>query len=127
MGKRYLIDTNIAIYFLDGHLPPSSLPFLIGIFNQERNMSVITKIELLGWNFPNPNKSAISYAFVDQSNVLPLSEDIVNKTIELRQRYKIKLPDAVIAATAIVFDFTLISRNDKDFSTIHELQYFNPF
>jgi predicted nucleic acid-binding protein len=127
MGKRYLIDTNIAIYFLDGHLPPSSLPFLSAVFNQERNMSVITKIELLGWNFPNPNKSDISYAFVDQSNVLPLSENIVNKTIEIRQRYKIKLPDAVIAATAIVHDFTLISRNDKDFSNIKELQYFNPF
>ena len=127
MGKRYLIDTNIAIYFLDGHLPPSALPFLSVVFNQERNLSVITKIELLGWKFPNPNKSDISYAFVDQSNLFPLSEDIVNKTIELRQRYKIKLPDAVIAATAIVHDFTLISRNDKDFSNINELSYFNPF
>ena len=101
--------------------------FLNTVFNQERNLSVITKIELLGWKFPNPNKSDISYAFVDQSNLFPLSEDIVNKTIELRQRYKIKLPDAVIAATAIVHDFTLISRNDKDFSNINELSYFNPF
>ena len=127
MGQRYLIDTNIAIYFLDGHLPPSSLPFLNTVFNQERNLSVITKIELLGWKFPNPNKSDINHAFVEQSNIFLLTEDVVEQTIELRQRYKIKLPDALIAATAIVHDFTLISRNDKDFSNIKELSYFNPF
>jgi predicted nucleic acid-binding protein len=79
MGKRYLIDTNIAIYFLDGHLPPSSLPFFSTVFNQELNMSVITKIELLGWNFPNPNKSDISHDFVDQSNVLPLRKILLTK------------------------------------------------
>jgi predicted nucleic acid-binding protein len=38
-----------------------------------------------------------------------------------------KLPDAVVAATAIVYNFTLLSRNDKDFSNVQELQYFNPF
>lgn len=127
MGQRFLIDTNIAIYFLDGHLPASSLPLMSRVINQESNISVITKIELLGWKFPNPNKFDITSAFIDYSNIFPLSEDIVAKTIEIRQQYKIKLPDAIIAATAIVFDFTLISRNDKDFSNIKELQYFNPF
>ncbi|MEY4538677.1 MAG: hypothetical protein RLZZ306_434, partial [Bacteroidota bacterium] len=54
-------------------------------------------------------------------------DEIVEKTIEIRRIYKIKLPDALIAATAIVFDLTLVSRNDKDFTQIPELKYINPF
>ena len=59
MGKRFLIDTNIAIYFLDGNLTPSVIVFLQPVINQEINISVITKIELLGWSFPNSNKFEI--------------------------------------------------------------------
>jgi predicted nucleic acid-binding protein len=127
MGKRFLIDTNISIYFLDGNLTPSGIVFLQPLINQEINISVITKIELLGWNFPNSNKSEIHNEFVDQSNVFPLDDEIVEKTIEIRRTYKIKLPDAIIAATAIIFDLTLISRNDKDFTQIPGLKYVNPF
>ena len=127
MGKRFLIDTNIAIYFLDGNLTPSVIVFLQPVINQEINISVITKIELLGWNFPNSNKSEIHNEFVNQSNIFPLDNEIVEKTIEIRRTYKIKLPDALIAATAIVFDMTLLSRNDKDFTQIPELKYINPF
>jgi predicted nucleic acid-binding protein len=127
MGKRFLIDTNISIYFLDGNLTPSGIVFLQPLINQEINISVITKIELLGWNFPNSNKSEIHSEFVDQSNVFPLDDEIVEKTIEIRRTYKIKLPDAIIAATAIIFDLTLISRNDKDFTQIPGLKYVNPF
>jgi tRNA(fMet)-specific endonuclease VapC len=127
MGKRFLIDTNIAIYFLDGNLTPSGIIFLQPLINQEINISVITKIELLGWNFPNSSKSEIHNEFVTQSNVFPLDDEIVEKTIEIRRTYKIKLPDAIIAATSIVFDLTLISRNDKDFTLIPGLKYINPF
>lgn len=127
MGERYLIDTNIAIYFLDGHIPPQSIPFLSEVLNFESNISVITKIELLGWNFPNSEKMEVSNEFVESSTVFLLDHEVVEKTIELRRQYKIKLPDAIIAATAIVFDLILISRNDNDFETISDLKYINPF
>lgn len=64
---------------------------------------------------------------MNQSNVFSLYDEVVEKTIELRRLYKVKLPDAIIAATAIVFELTLISRNDKDFIQIPELKYINPF
>lgn len=127
MGERYLIDTNISIYFLDGHIPPNAISFLSEVLNFESNISIITKIELLGWNFPNPKKMEINQEFVESSSVFPLDNEIVEKTIKIRRKYKIKLPDAIIAATAITFDFTLISRNDKDFENIIELKYLNPF
>ena len=52
---------------------------------------------------------------------------IVAKTIQLRQKQKIKLPDAVIAATALVDGLKLISRNTKDFKNIKGLEIVNPY
>ena len=50
--------------------------------------------------------------------MLPISQEVTLKTIELRKDYKIKLPDALIAATTLVFNFTLVSRNVSDFKKI---------
>ena len=127
MGKRYLIDTNIAIYFLDGVLPPATLPFIQSVLGKECNLSIITKIELLGWSFPNPLKATETTSFVNNSVIFPLSDEVAQKTISIRKLHKIKLPDAIIAATALVYDITLVSRNDKDFASIPFLKYINPF
>ena len=133
MGKNYAIDTNIAIYFLDGVLPPHTLPIMRPIFD-ERNycLSIITQIELLGWPFPDTTKAEYAELFVSNSLILPLSQGVAEQTILLRKAFKIKpnrrtVPDAIIAATAMVFDLTLISRNDKDFKSITGLKYLNPF
>ncbi len=71
-------------------------------------------MELLVW----PNASFVHLQilnlFVKASVVYNLDEAIILKTVELRKTYKIKLPDAIIAATAIVHGLTLISRNLKD-------------
>lgn len=53
-------------------------------------------------------------------------EDIVNQTIAIRKQHKVKTPDANIAATAIVWGFTLITRNIRDFKNIQGLQLVNP-
>ncbi|MFN0174463.1 MAG: type II toxin-antitoxin system VapC family toxin [Saprospiraceae bacterium] len=90
-------------------------------------ISIISKIELLGWRDGSPKQLQNLTDFILDSEVLPLSDTVVDKTIEIRRSQKIKLPDAVIAATAIVHDFTLISRNDEDFRTIPGLKYLNPF
>jgi predicted nucleic acid-binding protein len=54
-------------------------------------------------------------------------DDIVEKTIEVRRLYKLKLPDAIIAATALIYEFALISWNTKDFKNIPELEVINPY
>ncbi|MCB1122913.1 MAG: type II toxin-antitoxin system VapC family toxin [Verrucomicrobiae bacterium] len=64
-------------------------------------------------------------AFVASSIVLPLFDTVVQKTIELRKTHKIKLPDAVIDATAIVYDLTIITRNISDFEKIPGLEVIN--
>jgi len=59
--------------------------------------------------------------------VLDIDNEVVLKTIEIRKSIKIALPDAIIAATALVYDFTLLSRNTKDFKNIPELKLQNPW
>ncbi|MFZ4635107.1 MAG: type II toxin-antitoxin system VapC family toxin [Saprospiraceae bacterium] len=127
MGTRYLLDTNTAIYFLQGVLPASSMPFMQSILDVECNLSIITKIELLGWQFPSVKTESDATDFVGASAILGLTDDIANQVIAMRKNLKIKLPDAIIAATALVHGFDLISRNEADFKSVPGLKLVNPF
>jgi predicted nucleic acid-binding protein len=127
MGERYLLDTNTVIYYIDGNLPIKALDFLDIILAIEGNISVISQIELLSWTPPNPDDYTIVELFVKDTDIFPLTSEIITRTISLRKAHKMKLPDAVIAATALVHDFTLISRNASDFDKIPNLKLLNPF
>ena len=74
----------------------------------------------MGFNSSSAEMQTLE-AFIDVTNVLPLSDIVAQKTIELRKKHKIKLPDAIIAATALAYKLTLISRNIKDFQRIDGL------
>ena len=119
----YLLDTNTVIDYLGGKFSSKAKKALDKIIDEEINLSVINKIELLSFSKVEQNL----VAFVSVSNIYPLDESIVNQTINLRQEYKIKLPDAIIAATALLFEFTLITNNTKDFKKINSLQLINPY
>jgi predicted nucleic acid-binding protein len=97
------------------------------LFLENPNLSVITEIELLGWKRASNGQIEVLKDFIKNSKVLKLDENIKNKAIEVRRNYKIKLPDAVIAATALVYDLELITRNAKDFESIVELRIKNPW
>jgi predicted nucleic acid-binding protein len=123
MGKKYLIDTNIIIDYLGNKLPAKAKHLLDNIIDQEINLSVINKIELLGFTHPEPFLSD----FVSYANIYHLTDDVVDKTIELRKKHKTKLPDAIIAATAICNNLTLITHNIKDFSKIKNIKAIDPY
>ena len=63
---------------------------------------------------------------MQDSTILTLNDDIVEVCIEIRKNHKTKLPDAIIAATAIVYDLVIITRNTSDFSKIKDIQVLNP-
>lgn len=65
-------------------------------------------------------------SFVQSVEVLPLDEPVIQQTILLRQQHRIKLPDAIIAATALAHDLPLLTRNTSDFRAVPELQVLNP-
>jgi len=126
MAERYLIDTSAIIKYLNEIFPAPGISFLDGVLNEESSISFITEIELQVWNPPNPEDLNVYQSFVAQSNILEIDRAIVQETIRIRKAHKVKLPDALIAATAIIYDRTLIADNDKDFKRIPELKYINP-
>ena len=117
MGKKYLLDTNVVLDFMGRKLPEKSKKFVAEVVDKQINISAINKIELLG--FENVEKNLI--AFVSFAEIYPIDDEIIDITIDLRKKYKIKLPDTIIAATAIAYNFTLLSHNVKDFQKIEEL------
>lgn len=124
MGQRYLIDTNIVIAYLNGTLPDIAA-YLI---EEERPcISVITRIELLVWRNASEEHISKMHEFINASIVFNLEEQIILKTIELRKQHRIKLPDVIIAATALTHNLQLITRNSEDFKNIGKLQIINPF
>jgi len=127
MGQTYLVDTNIAIYFLDGLLSDEALPFVKTVIESGPVLSVATQIELLGWRFPTPEKRDLVEAFVRQCTILPLTDTVARQAIAIRQVRKIKLGDVIIAATALVHNLTLVTRNVSDFERIDGLTIVNPF
>ena len=66
----------------------------------------------------NPVLRQQAIDFISNANVYSLDNDIADKTIEIRQKHKIKTPDAIIAATAITHNFKLATNNADDFEKL---------
>ncbi len=121
-----LIDTNILIYHTEGS--QVTIDFLSDIIShQSLNISILTKIEFLGWNKHTPEGFEKCKQLIESANIYPIDESVANKAIDLRREKKIRLADAVIAATALLNNFKLATRNIDDFKMIEELAIINPF
>ncbi|MDO7845853.1 type II toxin-antitoxin system VapC family toxin [Hymenobacter sp. M29] len=126
MGAGYLVDTNVIIDLVLGRLPSASAVWLdTQLAAQRVAISIITRIELLGKVVPVP-ESAFLQSFVQSVAVLPLDELVTQETIRLRQQHRIKLPDAIIAATALAYGLPLLTRNVSDFQALPGLTAINP-
>lgn len=125
MGAGYLIDTNVAIGYLDNVLPESGLTFMDDI--PVIILSVVTRIELLSWRSATKSQLAVLESYIDDARVFDLSEAVIRKTIDIRKEQRVKLPDAVIAATALVHGLVLLTRNTSDFKGIAGLEVVNPW
>ena len=122
---RYLIDSNVISNFTSEIFSENAMLFLSDVIDEIPNISVITRIEALSWRSPITQDEFYVKSFVNSSNIISLSDIIVDKCIEIRRTCKIKTPDAIIAATAIVHDFTLLT-SDYDFKRIPNLKIINP-
>jgi predicted nucleic acid-binding protein len=99
---------------------------LSGIVDAVPHISVIAQIEVLRFNDIPENEKVLA-DFVDMSVIHPLDNIIVQHTVALCKQSKIKLPDAIIAATALTENFTLVTRNVDDFKNITGLNLLNPW
>jgi len=123
MGQKYLTDTNVVIDYFAQLLPINAINL---IHTQPSQLSVVTRIELLSWQNLTPTETVFFTDFIQSCIVFELDETVVVKTIEVRKKYKLKLGDAVIAATALLYNLTLLSRNVSDFKRVPELKIINP-
>ena len=123
MATGFLIDSNIIIDFSAKKLAGKQNEYVAEIIDNFPQISVINKIELLGFEVVPPQIKL----FIDQVSIIGLDDEVVDLTIALRKEYKIKLPDAIIAATALANDLTIVTNNIKDFSNISGLQLINPY
>ena len=124
MEQGYLIDTNSVIDYLDNKLPDNSNELIDSI---EIQTSVIVRIELLSWHEATKHQTQILEEFIGNALVFGLEETIIIKAIDIRKNYRIKLPDAIIAATALVKQLILITRNVSDFKNIPTLHIIDPW
>jgi len=122
MEQKYLIDTNVLIDAQMNRLPSSGLDFLTNAINKHFIVSFITQIEYLGYK----NISKSSEAFISLADVIEIDKHIIDTCIYIRRNHRIKVPDAIIAATAIERDLILITNNEEDFVGIQDLIFVNP-
>ncbi|MGM0408622.1 MAG: type II toxin-antitoxin system VapC family toxin [Bacteroidota bacterium] len=128
MGVKYLWDTNTVIYYLQQQFAPSAERFVDNLLKDGLPfISAITEIELLCWKTATEKDIEILHEFIDDVQIIELEQSIKFKTAEIRKSHRIKLPDAIIAATALVYDFTLVTRNVRDFKNIQKIKLVNPW
>ena len=127
MGTRFLLDTNAAIYYFKNSLPEKGKSFLLSALSGEQvAISFVSEIEMLAYTDITPSEEAAARILILWVNVLWIDEAIVSEAISIRKQTKLKLPDALIAATALVNKLELITSNIQDFTRVKDLKIINP-
>ena len=124
---KYLYDTNVFIDYFAGE------EAIIKWFSEDflsKNqvfISTIVKMELLCYSgLSNEEENSIREC-LQQFLTIFINSKIEEMTIEIRKNYKIKLPDAIIASTALVENAILVTRNVDDFKSISTLNIIDSF
>ncbi|MCL2122784.1 MAG: type II toxin-antitoxin system VapC family toxin [Desulfovibrionaceae bacterium] len=107
MSGKFLLDTNIILYYLKGDR--NIADFLAEHREAVLYVSVITRMELLSFHGMTPSEEKHIHDVLSPINVLPITEDIEETAINFRRATRKKLPDAVVAASAIVSKAVLVT------------------
>jgi predicted nucleic acid-binding protein len=110
-GNNFLVDTNFLIYLLNGH--PVVTPYL----NNNFFLSEITEMEMLGVKGLSNEIQKIRLALINNCYVITFNSDIKEIAIRLKQKVTIKLPDVIVAASAMYMGLPLVTA-DKSFAKI---------
>ena len=118
-----LLDSNILIYAAN-----ESAPEIESLATWADNaVASVTRIEVYGFTGLKPEEEAALDILFRRLTVHPLDAAVIERAIALRQERKMGLADAIIAATALVHNLRLVTRNEGDFKQISGLRVVNPF
>ncbi|WP_457605594.1 type II toxin-antitoxin system VapC family toxin [Nitratifractor sp.] len=113
----FLLDSNILIYYLGG--VPEAVTFVRREIDR-CHISLISYYEVLNYPFENDEAEKKVREFLGLFPQLKIDHTIVEKALENRKRSRIKMADNLIAATAQVHGYTVVTRNVRDFDGIVE-------
>ncbi len=122
---RHLIDTNVWIDALSGKLAASAF-LKLSVQASWAGYSAITRLELLGYPGLKYEEELKINELLKEFTEIAIDSNIIDKAIFIRKEVRIKVPDAIIAATALEKDCSLITRNVEDFKGIIGLDVINP-
>lgn len=122
---EYLADSNVIVNYAALKYDESRSLKLDKIFDKAFNTSIICKMEVLGYHGYEEEMAKLDY-FLSGAVLFSITEKAVEKTIEIRKVAKIKLPGAIIAATAIVNSFRPLTHNIEDFTNVKGLEVISP-
>lgn len=128
MGERFLIDTSAVIKYLTETFSDKALSLMDKALTSEYKISFVTQIELLVFKTTVYSDIQIREQFVEATDIVYVNKGVIDKAIYIRRETNIQLPDAIIAASAMHYEHTLISTNDRDFDKVIPLglKYLNP-
>ena len=118
-GNKYLLDTNFILGIL------KSNPLVLAELSSRRllagecSYSAITRMELLGFHLITREEESLIRQKLEHLTYLSLTQDIEDVVIDLRQSRKIKLPDAIIVATALCSDTELLTLDQHLLSVVN--------
>ena len=115
IGIDYLLDTNAILYFLSGN--ECMEPYVSG----KIAYSIISEMELLSYTKISYDEEEIIKRFLKKNISVSISEEVKKRTIQIRKKYNIKLPDAIIAASAIEINLVFLTA-DLGFAKVKELK-----
>jgi hypothetical protein len=118
-----LLDSNIVIYAVQ----PANDWLRAEITSQPFAVSQATRVEVVGWHQITAEDKRDLEEFLATGTILSISDAVANRAVVLRQQKKMSLGDAFIAATALLHDLELTTRNTDDFKHIQAMRLFNPF
>ena len=122
-SPKLLIDSNILVY----SAKPGYLFLRDWVFARSPAVSAISRVEVLGYHKITTSEQQELTSLFSGTPIMPLSSNIVERAIQLRQQKKMSLGDALVAATALELHHALVTRNKGDFIWIPNLQVFDPF
>lgn len=117
-----ILDSNILIYAIQ----PNYEYLIDWILKELPSVSVVSQIEVLGYHKLSPQQKVQFEVLFDNLTILPINAAISHRAIALKQQQKMSLGDSLIAATALEYKESLVTRNIQDFQWISGLSVINP-
>jgi predicted nucleic acid-binding protein len=113
-GTKGLLDSNVIIDLSKGNLLTEDL---VKDYDSLYT-SIISYVETLGYSFSDDDERAVVLAVLNQVEIVDLNQTIADIAIQYRQRRKIKLPDALVLATAKHLEADLLTSDIHDFKNV---------